>query len=68
VATTGPGVTGIVDPSGAGTFRYRVRAFNAVGSSAWSAWAEVTVTDTVSGGGGGGGPDCTTKPNNPHCG
>lgn len=41
--------------SGSGNFRYRVRALNAAGSSPWSAWAEVVVSDGGSSGGNGGG-------------
>ena len=47
--------TQLTNASGAGVFRYRVRAINAVGGSTWSAWAVVTVTDSAGGGGGGGG-------------
>lgn len=36
--------TSYIDKSGSGTFRYRVRARNAIGDSAWTAWAQVTVT------------------------
>jgi hypothetical protein len=50
VATTGVDATSANDASGNGTFRYRVRAFNGVGSSAWSSWAEVTVTSDGGGG------------------
>ncbi|MFG0274062.1 MAG: S8 family serine peptidase [Phycisphaerales bacterium] len=56
VGTTGANATGITDnPGSFDTFRYRVRAFNAGGSSVWSAWAEVTLVDPNGGGGGGGG-------------
>jgi hypothetical protein len=53
VGTTGADATSYTDASGTGTFRYRVRAINGVGASDWSAWSEVTVTDSGSGGGGG---------------
>jgi hypothetical protein len=43
------------DASGAGDFRYQVRAVSSAGSSAWSPWAAVTVTDSSGGGGRGGG-------------
>jgi subtilisin family serine protease len=36
--------TSMSDASGAGTFRYRISASNSAGSSAWSAWVEVTVS------------------------
>ncbi len=55
VASTSADATQITDNSGTGTFRYRVRAFNAAGNSAWSGWVEVTVTEAGGGGGGGGG-------------
>ncbi len=63
VGTTAADTTSFTDPSGANTFRYRVRAFNNSGASNWSAWDEVTVT----GGGGGGGGDkpCRGKKCNP---
>ena len=51
VGSTGADDNDLDDESGGGTFRYRVRAFNTGGSSAWSGWAEIT----VAGGGGGGG-------------
>ena len=41
----GANATSYVDNSGTGTFHYRVRASNASGDSAWSAWsADVVVT------------------------
>jgi len=54
------------DPSGAGTFRYRVRAYNAYGASAWSDWSvAVEVTNNAGGdgssGGGGGSGVCRGK-------
>lgn len=36
--------TSYTDRAGTGTYRYRVRASNGSGDSAWSAWAEVNVT------------------------
>ena len=42
--SVGADATSHVDNCGTGTFRYRVRASNGAGDSAWSAWAEVTVT------------------------
>ncbi|MCL4741625.1 MAG: S8 family serine peptidase [Phycisphaerales bacterium] len=42
--TAGANATSYTDNSGTGTFRYRVRARNSAGDSAWSDWAEVTVT------------------------
>ena len=55
--------TGHTDSSGKGTFRYRVRAVNLSGASAWTAWIEVIVTSKGGGGGGGGGgkPTCHPK-------
>lgn len=38
-------VVSYTDKSGSGTYRYRVRARNAVGDSAWSDWAQVKVTN-----------------------
>lgn len=43
VGTTGANATSFVDSPGAGRFRYRVRSFNAVGSSSWTGWANVRV-------------------------
>ncbi len=57
VASPGENTTAITDASGGGTFRYKVRAVNAVGASAYSAWAEVTVAGGDKGGKGGGGGD-----------
>jgi hypothetical protein len=34
----------LVDATGDGEFRYRIRSFNDVGYSSWSIWVEVTVT------------------------
>ena len=50
VATTGSDVTSHTDARGNGTFRFRVRAGNGFGNSAWTNWLQVTVS------GGGGGP------------
>lgn len=50
IATTGADTISAINASGNGTFRYRVRAFNGVGNSAWSIWAEVTVTSDGGGG------------------
>ena len=55
VASVGADVTSVDDDAGGGTFQYRVRAFNAGGSSAWTDWAEVTVAGGGGNGGGGGG-------------
>lgn len=55
VIQAGANVVQITDASGKGAFRYRVRAVNAVGESAWTGWAEVTVTTSSGGGGKGGG-------------
>ena len=43
VGTTGPDATSIVDSPGLGTFKYRVRAFNSYGSSAWTKWVTVRI-------------------------
>jgi len=43
VGTTGADATSFVDSPGLGTFKYRVRAFNAFGNSAWSKWATVRI-------------------------
>ncbi|MCW5755380.1 MAG: S8 family serine peptidase [Phycisphaeraceae bacterium] len=45
VGTTGPDTGEYIDNPGAGRFRYRVRAFNAAGSSDWSPWRQVDVTN-----------------------
>lgn len=42
--TVGANATSYTNNSGTGTFQYRVRARNSAGDSAWSAWAQVTVT------------------------
>lgn len=55
LSSVGVDVTSLIDASGTGTFRYRVRAFNNTYTSEWSGWAEVTVTSASGGGGGGGG-------------
>jgi serine protease len=41
VATVGSDTTTATDTPGAGTFRYRLQAFNGVGDSVWSAWTQV---------------------------
>lgn len=41
VASVGPNTTSVTNLPGSGTFRYRTRAFNAVGVSAWSAWEQI---------------------------
>lgn len=43
VGTTDADATAFVDSPGLGTFRYRVRAFNTFGNSAWTKWATVRV-------------------------
>jgi len=47
-ATVPVSVLSVIDSSGAGTFRYTVRAVNAGGASAYTAPASVTVTSTSS--------------------
>jgi subtilisin family serine protease len=41
--TVGENVNTITDAPGSGQFRYRVRAFNAAGVSAWSAWKSIKI-------------------------
>ena len=55
VGTTAPNATSLSDSPNAATHRYRVRAVNLSGASAWTAWVEVTAS---SGGGGGGNTKC----------
>jgi hypothetical protein len=43
VATPGANVTSHVDPCGKGTWRYRVRAINGAGASAWTPWVQIVV-------------------------
>ncbi|WP_051275428.1 zinc-dependent metalloprotease family protein [Aestuariibacter salexigens] len=52
VATLSADTVSYADISGAGEFRYRVKASNSVGDSAWTAWRNVTVTSNDGGGGG----------------
>lgn len=51
----GAGVEALSDAPGSGTFRYRVRAFNAAGTSGYTEWVQVSVGGTTGGGGKGGG-------------
>lgn len=55
IATIPSSMLSHTDSSGKGTFGYRVRAINEAGASAWSTWAEVTVTGVAKGGGSGSG-------------
>lgn len=41
IADVGANVTSTTDSPGAGTFRYRVRAYNGNGASNWSGWAQI---------------------------
>ncbi|MBI5708114.1 MAG: hypothetical protein HZC36_14125 [Armatimonadetes bacterium] len=41
VATVGANTTSATNSPGTGTFRYRVRASNGIGASAWSGWAQI---------------------------
>lgn len=41
VADVGANVTSIIDLPGSGTLRYRVRAYNDIGASEWSAWSQI---------------------------
>lgn len=43
VGTTGANATSFVDTPGLGTFKYRVRAFNSFGNSAWTKWVTVRI-------------------------
>lgn len=54
--STGADTPYLTDETGAGSFRYRVRASNAFGASDWTGWQTVTVTDASGGSSGGGGP------------
>ena len=45
--TTTANATSYVDAPGVGTFRYRVRATNSAGSSAYTGWTQVTVAATT---------------------
>ena len=47
--------TQLVDAPGSGTARYRVRAGNGTGTSAWSSWSQVDITGGSGGGKGGNG-------------
>jgi len=43
VANVGENITSAVDTPGSGTFRYRVRAYNGAGNSAWSGWTQIRI-------------------------
>ncbi|MEY4533718.1 MAG: hypothetical protein RLZZ246_36 [Planctomycetota bacterium] len=43
ISTTGANVTQITNAPGSGRWRYSVRAFNAAGTSAWTAWVQANV-------------------------
>lgn len=43
VGSVGANVTTLNNTAGAGRHRYRVRAYNAAGASAWTGWAQVNV-------------------------
>ncbi|MCH8918843.1 MAG: hypothetical protein IIC52_12405, partial [Proteobacteria bacterium] len=65
-ATTAADVVSYIDASGKGTYRYRLRAINGFGASAWTdSYLEVIVTDTTGstdgGGSKGGGKPCNPK-------
>jgi subtilisin family serine protease len=47
IATVGANVTTHTDSPGFGKVRYRVRAKNSAGSSGWTAWATITLVDTI---------------------
>jgi subtilisin family serine protease len=42
VADVGADTTFALNSPGAGTFRYRVQAYNGAGTSAWTAWVQIT--------------------------
>jgi hypothetical protein len=46
VAVVGADQTSVDDEAGTGTYRYRIRAFNGDGESAWSVWAVVTLAES----------------------
>ncbi len=43
IATTSANVTQITNAPGSGRWRYAIQSFNATGSSAWTAWVQVTI-------------------------
>lgn len=55
VGTTAANATSLSDAPSAATHRYRIRAVNQAGASAWTAWVEVTASSGDGGDGGGGG-------------
>lgn len=63
--TVGANVTTFTDTPGAGTFSYRVAAFNSAGTSSYTSAARVSASGTSSstGTGGGAGPDGLVTPN-----
>lgn len=48
VFTVGANVTQFVDTPGKGTFRYKVRSYNSVGTSSWTSYRQVTVGSSIS--------------------
>ncbi len=54
---TGADVTSMIDSSGTGSFRWRIRSYNGAGYSSWSVWVMQDITE-ASGGGGGGDKPC----------
>lgn len=57
----GANVTGIIDQTGTGTFRYRVRSLGTTAHSAWTDWTLGTVSDNSGSGGKGGGKPSKKK-------
>jgi subtilisin family serine protease len=59
---TGADVTSMVDSTGSGSFRWRIRSYNDAGYSSWSVWKMQDITEASGGGGGGGGNGGGDKP------
>jgi subtilisin family serine protease len=59
---TGADVTSMVDSTGTGSFRWRIRSYNDAGYSSWSVWKMQDITEASGGGGGGGGNGGGDKP------
>ncbi|MFP6758052.1 MAG: cadherin-like domain-containing protein, partial [Alphaproteobacteria bacterium] len=59
--TTPTNAVSLSDSPSAATHRYRIRAVNLSGASAWTAWVEVTASSSGGDGGGGGGGGGSTK-------
>ena len=59
--TTPANAVSLSDSPSTATHRYRIRAVNLSGASAWTAWVEVTASSSGGDGGGGGGGGGSTK-------